>query len=148
MRAYKVYAIEHGTVIDHIPGGSALKIIDILGIKNQGILTIGMNFLSKKLGKKDVIKIENKELSQNEVNKLALIAPTATINIIKKQKVVKKINAQIPDVIEGIVKCSNPNCITNKEGAKTKFFVLQKKPVKLRCNYCERCMKAEDVVLL
>lgn len=148
MKVPKVYAIEHGTVIDHIPGGNALKIIDILGIKNEGILTIGMNFESKKIGKKDVIKIENKELTQDEIDKLALIAPNATINIIKNQQVAKKTKATIPEFIENIVKCSNPNCITNNEKIKTRFDVSKKEPLKLRCHHCERCMTADDIVLL
>ena len=128
MRAYKVYAIKNGTVIDHIPNGKGLEIINILGLSAcDKIVTLGMCFTSKKIGLKDIIKIENKEFDKKEVEEIAIIAPTATLNIIRNFKVYKKISVEIPEVIEEIIKCANPACITNFEDVKTKFLLKKKK---------------------
>jgi aspartate carbamoyltransferase regulatory subunit len=101
-------------------------------------ITIGYNFESKRLGQKGIIKISDKFPSQKDLNKIALFAPEAKVNIIRDYKVVEKDNVQVPDNIEGIVKCMNPKCITNQENVKTKFTVLEKKNVTLKCNYCEK----------
>ena len=148
-RVYKVYAISNGTVIDHLPAGTALKTIDILGLENSELLTVGINFDSKKYGKKDLIKVQNRYLGQEETNKLALLAPNATINIIKNEALKEKKVVEIPDVIENIVKCFNPKCITNNEENNiTKFYVIRKRHLRIRCHHCERYMDAKDVVLL
>jgi len=145
-----VRKIENGTVIDHIPAGNALNVLKILGIKgSEGLrIAIVMNVESKKLGRKDIVKIENRELHPEEVNMIALIAPTATINIIRSYSVVKKVKVKLPETIENIVKCSNPNCITNqtREYAKPKFKVVSKKPLILQCVYCERFTFKEDII--
>lgn len=146
-RPYKVYKITNGTVIDHIPGGNALKVIEILGMPKGGIVSIGMNFDSTKLGKKDIIKIENKYLTQDEANKIALIAPTATVNIIRNSERVDKIKLNIPEILENILRCHNPKCVTNNEEVDTKFYIDSKNPLKIRCHYCERCMRSEDITL-
>jgi len=148
MKAYKVYAISDGTVIDHIPRTKALKVIDILGIENEGILTIGIGFSSKKLGKKDIIKIEHKYLKKEETDKISLIAPHATINIIKDGKLKEKRKIELPDEYINIVKCLNPNCITSRSDVKTRFKIVQKNPLVLRCRYCERIVKAGDVEII
>lgn len=148
MKAYKVYAISDGTVIDHIPRTKALKVIDILGIENEGILTIGIGFSSKKLGKKDIIKIEHKYLKKEETDKISLIAPHATINIIKDGKLKEKRKIELPDEYINIVKCLNPNCITSRSDVKTCFKIVQKNPLVLRCQYCERIVKAGDVEII
>jgi len=148
MKAYKVYAISDGTVIDHIPATRALKVIDILGIENDGILTIGIGFSSKKMGKKDIIKIENKYLGNDETDRISLIAPDATINIIKDGKLKEKRRIERPDNYIGIVKCKNPNCITHNTGTKTKFKVVKSSPLTLRCHYCERTVVAGEVEIL
>lgn len=145
-----VRKIKNGTVIDHIPAGNALNVLRILGIKgSEGFrIAIVMNVESKKLGKKDIVKIENRELAPQEVNMIALIAPAATINIIRSYDVVRKENVELPETIEGIVKCSNPNCITNQPGenAKPKFKVISKEPLILQCTYCERYTTKNDVL--
>ncbi len=148
MKAYKVYAINDGTVIDHIPATRALKVIDILGIENDGILTIGIGFSSEKMGKKDIIKIENKYLGKNETDRISLIAPDATINIIKDGKLKEKRRIERPDTYIGIVNCRNPNCITHSTGIKTKFRVVKNSPLTLRCHYCERTVEAGEVEIL
>ena len=144
-----VRKIKHGTVIDHIPAGNALNVLKILGIRgDEGFrVAIIMNVESKKLGRKDIVKVEGRELNPEEVNKIALIAPTATINIVRDYKVVVKLKVKIPDVIEGIVRCVNPNCITNseREPIKPKFRVVSRDPVKLQCVYCGRYLTREDI---
>jgi len=148
MKTYKVYAIKDGTVIDHIPNTKALKVIDILGLENKGILTIGIGFSSKKIGKKDIIKIENKYLKKEETDKISLIAPDATINIIKNGILKEKRKIEIPDEYVNIVKCLNPNCITSKTDVKTSFKIVQKSPLILRCHYCERIVKSGEIEFL
>ena len=139
MRTYKVYSIENGTVIDHIPTPLALKVVRILGLENEGIMTIGIGFHSEKqpVGK-DILKIENRELSHEETNKIALIAPDATINIIKDGKVAEKRQITLPSEVRDILSCPNPNCATNKLGARKHFLLDNRDTVTYRCKYCER----------
>lgn len=144
MKELKVSAIKQGTVIDHIPASSLFKVISILELQKMDTqITIGYNFESKKLGQKGIIKLTDKFPSQKDLNKIALFAPEAKINIIKNYKVVEKDIVQVPDTIEGIVKCMNPKCITNHESVKTKFTVIEKKNVTLKCKYCEKITDQE-----
>lgn len=140
----KITPIRNGTVIDHITSGKARIILKILGISENSqssIISIAMN-VSGKSGKKDIVKIEDVELKPKDIDKIALISPKATINIIRNYKVIKKHKVKLPDVIEGIVKCSNPSCITNtREPVQSKFIVISKEPARLRCYYCERELK-------
>ncbi|MCS3901965.1 aspartate carbamoyltransferase regulatory subunit [Methanococcus voltae] len=133
----KVKPIENGTVIDHIECSKALNVYQILNMPKDTTLTLAMNVNSKN-GAKDILKIEGKELCESEVSKIALISPNATINIIKDSKVLKKFKVQVPDEIEGILICTNPNCITNKEKVNGKFTIEDKEKLKIRCNYCEK----------
>jgi len=148
MKAYKVYAINDGTVIDHIPATKALKVINILGLENEGILTIGIGFSSKKLGKKDIIKIENKYLKKEETDKISLIAPQATINIIKNGRLKEKRKIELPEEYVDIVRCLNPNCITTRDRVRTRFRVIRRSPLVLRCYYCERVVTYDEVEIL
>ncbi len=148
-KIYRVYAISDGTVIDHLPGATALKTIRLLKLEDCDLLTVGINFDSKKYGKKDILKIQNRYLTQDEVNKLALLAPSATINIIKNEKIKDKKKVNLPEKIESIVKCSNPKCISNNEHhIKTIFYVKKRQPIRLMCHYCERFMEQKDIILL
>jgi aspartate carbamoyltransferase regulatory subunit len=136
----KVPRINNGTVIDHITAGNAVKVLRILGIPtaSSSIVSVAMNVKSK-LGKKDIVKIENRELDPSEVNKIALVAPKATINIIRNYEVAEKHRVKLPDEIVGIVCCSNPTCISNaKEPVKSRFTVMSKDPLVIKCYYCER----------
>lgn len=137
-RSYKVFKIQEGTVIDHIPAPKGLLVLEILGKKNDGIVSIGLNFDSSKVGKKDLIKFENKIIDKEDTDKIALIAPEATINIIENSEVVEKRSIDVHERIQGFLKCMNPNCIVNKENLETKFNVVKKNPVKIKCEYCER----------
>jgi aspartate carbamoyltransferase regulatory subunit len=135
----KVSAIKEGTVIDHIPAQNLFKVITILGldsIENQ--ITFGTNLDSGKLGSKAIIKVSDKFFEDDEINKIALIAPHAKLNIIRDYEVVEKKIVEIPDSITGIVKCFNPKCITNNELITTCFKVVDKSPIKLKCRYCEK----------
>ncbi|EHP85976.1 aspartate carbamoyltransferase regulatory subunit [Methanotorris formicicus] len=141
-RELKVKPIQNGTVIDHIKSGKALDVYNILKISDDLPIMLAMNVPSKKMGKKDILKIEGLELDSDDVNKIALIAPDATINIIRNGVVVEKFKVNIPNYIEGLLKCTNPNCITNRENVEGKFIIESKNPLKIRCKYCEKFLSA------
>lgn len=142
----KVSAIENGTVIDHIPSRSVFQVIKILNLSEyQNQLLIGTNLDSSKMGKKGIIKVSNKFFKSDDINKIALVAPSATLIIIKNFQVTEKKNVEIPDYVEKIVKCFNPNCITNNEDILSKFTVIDKKELKLRCHYCEKITAKDNI---
>lgn len=137
----RVTPIGNGTVIDHIPPGQALNVLRILGIDRttEATISVLMNVSSRRSGKKDIVKVEDRELKEEEVNKVSLIAPGATINIIRDQRVVEKYTVDMPDLIVGVVRCPNPSCISNtSEPIKSQILVKSKNPVILRCVYCEQ----------
>lgn len=145
----RVSKIKAGTVIDHIPPGRALTVLKILNI-DQGTdatLSVLMNVPSKTFGKKDIVKVEGRELKEEEINKIALTAPDATINVIRDYGVAEKRKVRLPKMVEGVIKCSNPACITNaSEPVAPKFEVVGKTPVSLRCTYCERLTEEDDLL--
>lgn len=145
----KIKAIENGTVIDHITANRALHILKILNLPNAETknVTIAMNVSSKEIGRKDIVKIENRELDHEEINQIALIAPKATINIIRDYKPIKKDKIILPDNIMDLIKCTNSKCITNNanEPITPKFSVVEKNPPVVRCHYCEKLIKTEDI---
>lgn len=141
----KVSAIENGTVIDHIPTQSVFQVISILKLDDcDNQILFGTNLESHKYGKKGIVKVSGLYFDPVDVNKIALVAPTATLIEIKNFKVVNKINVVIPDEVNTFVKCVNPNCITNHEDVVTKFKVIDKVDVKLRCIYCEKATAQEN----
>jgi len=145
MKELKITPIKDGTVIDHITPGRALKVLRVLKIpeSTSSIVSVLMNVTGKK-GKKDIVKVENRELDPKELDKIALIAPRATINIIRDYEVVKKHIVEIPDEVVGITRCSNPTCISNaREPVESRFHVISKDPPRIRCYYCER--EPEDI---
>jgi aspartate carbamoyltransferase regulatory subunit len=136
-RTLLVSQIKDGTVIDHITAGEALNVLTILGIAGTTTesLSIATNVASRKEGKKDILKIERRELRKEEVDRIALIAPHATINIIRDYEVAEKKGVTIPRIIRGVVKCPNPGCISNaNEPIESAFEVLEKG---LHCCYCD-----------
>lgn len=146
MKKLKITPIKNGTVIDHIPPGRALKVLHVLQLPepSSAVISVAINVKSK-LGKKDIVKIENRELDKREVNKISLIAPNATINIIRDFDVYEKHRVQLQQEIVGIVKCSNPTCISNaNEPVESRFYLVSKDPLNIKCYYCER--EAEDIV--
>ncbi len=141
-------AIKEGTVIDHIPSRVTLKIMRLVDPQEfEHTISLALNLSSKKMGKKGVIKISNRTLTSDEVDKVAILAPQATVSIIKDYKVKGKIVVNVPEKVEKIVKCSNPNCITNLEKVKTRFSLVSEEPFKIRCDYCERSMSRDDIKL-
>jgi aspartate carbamoyltransferase regulatory subunit len=140
----RISAIRNGTVIDHIGGGLALDVLRILGvhgIERESTVSIALHVRSGKLGWKDIVKVENMELSPRTVNAIALIAPTATISIIRDFTVREKRPVTLPETIEGIVRCPNPNCISNQgEPIESEFAVTRRHPVVLTCVYCGRAV--------
>jgi len=145
----RVSKIKYGTVIDHITSGHALDVVRILGItgREEGPITIAINVPSKRLKRKDIVKIEGRELKPQEVHKIALIAPHASINIIRDYKVVKKEEVKLPKTIDNIIKCANPACISNSnEPVKSKFYVDCDEPLSLKCHYCGYIVEKKDVL--
>lgn len=141
----KVSRIENGTVIDHLPGGTALKVVGALGIKADSHLILAMNVDSGKSGRKDIVKIENRFLTKGETDRISLIAPKATINIIKGQKVTGKRQVVPPDALIGMLSCPNRNCITNAEKCQTHF--AKAADGKYACRFCERRFSSEELGL-
>ena len=142
MKELKITPISNGTAIDHIEAGMAMKVAKILEIpdsETRYTVSIAMYVKSKKMGYKDILKIEDRILKKKEVNKISLISPNASIVIIKNQEVLEKYSVSLPEVIKGIAKCSNPNCITNRgEPIETEFQVTNGTEIKLRCLYCDK----------
>ncbi len=139
----RVSKIESGTVIDHVPGGEALHVLAIIGIDGSGgeVVSIGMNVPSDRLGRKDVVKVEGRELSQSEVDVLSLIAPEATINIIRDFDVVDKHRVTRPAEVVGVLECPNRNCITTEaEPVDSRFEVLDEG---VRCVYCDTMVRQD-----
>ncbi len=146
----KVSAIKNGTVLDHIPTNQLFKVISILGLKDcQNQITFGMNLDSKLLGKKAIIKVADRFFEETEINKVALVAPDAKINIIKDFEVVEKKVLRVPDEITGIVKCANPKCITNHQPITTKFTTTyEDSTLKLHCRYCEKNTSSDNLKII
>ena len=146
-KVMKVQPIRNGTVIDHIIAGKGVKIMDLLGFNQEGtaILSI-MNVKSKKLGRKDIIKIEDRELSEEDINKIALLSPRCHINIIRNYTVSEKIEAKVPRVNVGIAKCNNQNCISNNQrNLESKLELKDEETFTLKCMYCKRGMNGTEL---
>jgi len=144
-----VSAIQNGTVIDHIPAKNLFKVISILGLDHIDTqITFGTNLESKKLGRKAIIKISDKFFENADINRIALVAPDAKLNIIRDYEVVEKKVVEVPDEIVGIAKCMNPKCITNFEPVTTRFRVVSKKIVALKCHYCEKITSQENLHII
>lgn len=138
----KVEKLKKGTVIDHLTRGTAFDAFRVLGLNQEkGVVLIGMNLRSRKAEEKDIIKIENRELTRDELNRIALMSPRASISIIRDYDVAEKFTVELPDLIEGTVRCKNPNCITNVQDVRSRFSVCGTNPTTLRCGYCERRVK-------
>ncbi|HOP13121.1 MAG TPA: aspartate carbamoyltransferase regulatory subunit [Lentimicrobium sp.] len=144
-----VSAIENGSVIDHIPAKSVFRVVKMLNLEDTDTqVTVGFNLESCKYGRKGIIKVSNKYFENEEVNKIALVAPTATLIVIKDYKVTEKRNVKIPDEISKIVKCVNPNCITNHQQVATRFTVIDKEDLKLQCHYCEKITGKNNIDII
>jgi aspartate carbamoyltransferase regulatory subunit len=139
----RVTKIRNGTVIDHVSGGLALTVLGVLGIDGSAgeVVSIGMNVPSEPLARKDIFNIENRELSQDEVDVLSLLAPAATINIVRAYQVREKHRVDCPAQVSGVLSCPNPDCITaGREPVTSTFDVLDRS---VRCVYCETILDAD-----
>lgn len=144
----QVAALENGTAIDHIPPEQVFKVVSLLGLDRlTNKVTIGNNLKSNKMGTKGIIKIADRFFEEDEINRIALVAPNVNLNIIKNFEVVDKKEVTLPEEINEIVKCNNPKCISNNEPMKTRFHVIDKEKVELQCHYCEIKIRKEDVIL-
>jgi aspartate carbamoyltransferase regulatory subunit len=144
----QVAALENGTAIDHIPPEQLFRVAHLIGLSAMhNRITFGNNLESKKMGRKGMIKIADKFFEEDEINRIALIAPNVVLNIIRDYEVVEKKFVRLPDKLIDIVKCNNPRCITNNEPMKTFFYVTDKASGAIKCRYCERKINKEDIVI-
>lgn len=147
-RELQVAALENGTAIDHIPPSQLFKVASLLELdKINNPITIGNNFPSNKMGCKGMIKISGKFFGEDEISRIALVAPNVILNIIRDYEVVEKKTVSLPDELVGLVKCNNPKCITNNEPMPTRFDVIDKEIGTIRCRYCERKINKEDIII-
>ena len=148
-KAMQVSALCNGTVIDHIPADKLFAVVNLLNIPEmQNNVTIGNNLDSKKLGKKGLIKISDRFFTDDEINKISIVAPNVVLNTIRDYKVVEKREVKMPDEIHNLIKCNNLNCITNNEPMATHFIVANRECNTLKCRYCEKEVNINDVKLL
>ena len=141
-----VAAIEHGTVIDHIPANKTYQVASLLGLFDlKTPVTIGFNYPSQKVGSKGIIKVSDKFFTDAEISRLSVVAPNVILSIIRDYEVVEKRNVVTPDEIKGIVKCNNPKCITNNEPMPTHFHVTNGI---LTCHHCEKEQDINKVELV
>jgi len=142
----RVTPIGNGTALDHIPSGHGLRIIEILGFEKDKGAALAINTESRKMGRKDLVLLEDRFLSEKELEKVKLLARNATHNVIENYKVAKKETLGLPEKVEDIIKCINPNCITNHEAIPTKFIITKKEPLEATCYYCETAMEEEEIM--
>ncbi|CDA93262.1 MAG TPA: aspartate carbamoyltransferase regulatory subunit [Candidatus Prevotella avicola] len=144
----QVAAIENGTVIDHIPAEKTYQVAQLLNLKEMSTpVTIGYNLPSKKIGKKGIIKVADKFFTDEEINRLSVVAPKIVLSVIRDYEVVEKKTVETPDELRGIVKCNNPKCITNNEPMATVFNVVDKEKGTLKCHYCDKEQDINEVKL-
>ena len=145
----QVAALKNGTVIDHIPSDKLFTVVSLLELaKSDSNITIGNNLESHKLGKKGIIKVADRFFTDEEISRLSVVAPNVQLNIIRDYEVVEKKQVVMPQELRGIVKCANPKCITNNEPMMTLFHVIDKENCVLKCHYCEKEQKREELKLI
>ena len=147
----RVTAIKNGTVIDHVPAGKALSVLKMLGIGGDmsNPVSLVMNVPSKKMGGKDIIKVEDRELTQSELDRLALVAPESSIAIIRAYSVAEKLNVNLGEEVRNVVRCTFSNCITQnpREPLAHRLKVTRTDPLALRCHYCGRPQNMDELIL-
>ncbi len=145
----KIERIHKGTVIDHIDAGYALTILNLTNLdESPNLMTIGVNVPSKKYNKKDIIKIEGVFLNEIQMQQISILSPNATISLIDDYKVIEKIKVKLPKLIKKLILCQNTTCIVNsqKEPISSEFLVLEEKPLKIQCVYCDRIYKLDEII--
>ena len=141
----RVAKLRSGTVVDHLVGGTALRCLAILGLSPDSVVTVGLNLPSRRMKRKDILKMENRVLTASELARIALLGPRATVVLIEDYRVVKKIPLELPTVIDGVVQCPNPSCITHHNPVTPRVRVEASEPLRLRCHYCERRIRPDEV---
>ena len=144
----KIDKIKKGTVIDHIDAGYALTILNLTGLdETTNLMTIGVNVSSKKFSKKDIIKIEGVFLNEIQMQQISILSPNNSISLIDNYKVIEKKKVKIPKIIKKLIVCVNKTCISNssKEPIDSEFIVLEEKPLKIQCTYCNRMYKLDEI---
>lgn len=145
----QVAAIKNGTVIDHIPANKTYQVVRLLNLeKLSQPVTIGFNLPSSKLDRKGIIKIADKFFSDEEINRLSVVAPNIVLNTIRDYEVVEKRKVETPDEMRGIIRCNNPKCITNNEPMRTWFNVVDKTHGIVKCHYCDKEQHIDEVALV
>ncbi len=144
----RVAKLRAGTVVDHLVAGTALRCLGLLGVPADGVVTVGLNLPSKRMKRKDILKMENRVLTAAELARIALLGPRATVCVIEDYRVVRKIPLELPTVIDGVVECPNPSCITHHDPVKPRVRVETSEPLRLRCHYCERRIRSDEVVFV
>ena len=156
-RELLIRAIKNGIVIDHIPSEKVFAIVEILKLKEYSErITVATNMPSSSLGRKGIIKIEEKILEEKELNNISLLAPNVTINIIDNYEVVEKSKLDKLDKVIGLMKCDNPKCISNHENIETKFIRIKEdsenldknnleEKSKYKCFYCEKVILEDEI---
>lgn len=143
-----IAAIKQGVVIDHITTGQALTIVKILKLpKTKTPVMLGLNLPSASMGSKDILKLEEYTLTDEECDKIAVLSPNATVNIIDDYKIADKMKLELPDKIAAIAPCPNHRCITNHEKVES-LFVINKRgtlTIQLRCHYCRKELNQHDL---
>ncbi len=148
-KALQVAALKNGTVIDHIPSDKLFDVVNLLSLHQvQAPITIGNNLESKKHGKKGIIKIAERFLSEEEINRLSVISSSVKLNVVRNYEVVEKREATLPETLKGIVRCNNPKCISNNEPMATFFHVTDADKGILRCHYCEKEQSIDHIKLV
>ena len=146
----RVTAIRNGTVIDHIPSGHAMRVLEMLAVDKSTSVPVSMvmNVPSKKMGTKDIIKVEDRELNQDELNRLALVAPDARVAIIRAYSVAEKMTIELGDEVTNVVRCTFSNCITTnpREPLAHRLKVMSREPLELRCHYCGRPQDLDELI--
>jgi aspartate carbamoyltransferase regulatory subunit len=146
----RVTAIRNGTVVDHIPSGQALRVLEMLGIggKSSVPVSLVMNVPSKKMGAKDIIKVEDRELTQTELDRLALVAPDAHVAIIRAYSVAEKLTINLGNEVLNVVRCTFSNCITTnlREPLPHRLKVISRDPLHIRCHYCGRPQDLDELI--
>ncbi|MBD3193787.1 MAG: aspartate carbamoyltransferase regulatory subunit [Candidatus Lokiarchaeota archaeon] len=144
----RIDRIQKGTVIDHIDAGYALTILNLTGLdESPNLMTIGVNVSSQKYGKKDIVKIENVFLNEIQMQQISILSPNATISLIEDFNVIEKKKVKMPSIIKKLIVCETKTCVSNsqKEPIDTEFLVLEEKPLKIRCAYCDRIYKLDEI---
>jgi len=136
--------IDKGTTVDHLPAGTALKVLKAVG-EGSDAVTVAIRVSSHKMGVKDLVFIENRFLEKDELDKIALVSRNATVNLIEGGVVKDKVKMELPEEVTGILECINPKCISIVEGFPGKFSISDD-PETATCFYCEKKMNHEQIL--